>query len=456
MSSWFKDRLGSRRLYLLSLILFTAGSLMCGMAWNLSALISARVLQALGGGFITPIGMSMVSEVFPPKERGRALGLWGMGVIAGPAVGPTLGGYITKTLGWRYIFLVNLPIGVLTVVAAAALLRRDVPRREDSKPFDGWGFLFLATFLVAFLLGLSQGEKEGWESRYIITCWILAALGLAFFFVVEADQENGIVDLSLFRSRVYTACILVTFGRTVALFAATFLLPLFVQNLMGRDELQCGLMMLPGALTLAVFLPLFGRMSDSMGPRWMVLAGALGLVLFMYQYRLLDNQSPTWAVIWPTLVRGAAIALMVAPILAAALNSVPTRKAAQASSVMNLVQQISGSIGITVLATYLDHRRSYHFAELTERMRLLRSDTAAQMAPMAQRALGLGYTRGESMGVASGMLLRRLGQAAAVRAFDDAFLFGTVIICLACVPVFLLPTKNVLHIGVDAEAMVME
>jgi len=456
MAAWFKDRMGSRRLFMAALTLFTLGSLLCGVAWNLPALIAARVLQALGGGFITPIGMSMVTEVFGPKERGRALGLWGMGVIAGPALGPTLGGYITKAVGWRYIFLVNLPIGIATVAVAAALLHRDSPRSEDRKPFDFWGFAFLSLFLVSFLLGLSQGEKEGWKSAFIVTCWVLASIGLLFFLVVEAHQKHGIVDLGLFESRIFTACILVTVGRTVALFAATFLLPLFVQNLMGRDELQCGLMMLPGALVMALGMPLFGRLSDSVGPRWLALAGSLGLAFFMFQYRLLDADSSAWSVIWPTLIRGLAIAVMVAPILAAALNSVPTRKSAQASSVLNLVQQVSGSIGITVLATYLDHRQRFHLAELTQRMSLMPAEAQALAAPMAHQALALGYSHRDSFSIASGMLIRSVGRAAVVRAFDDAFLFGTLIIGLACVPVFLLPTRNAAHITIDEEAMVME
>ncbi|HTB34895.1 MAG TPA: DHA2 family efflux MFS transporter permease subunit, partial [bacterium] len=186
MAAWFKDRLGHRNLYLAALAIFTLGSLLCGLAWNLPSLIAARVLQALGGGFLTPIGMSMVSEVFPPKERGRALGLWGVGVIAGPALGPTLGGYLTKNVGWRSIFLVNIPIGVVLVLMGLVLVKRDRPHPSARKPFDTWGFLFLATFLVCFLLGLSKGEHEGWTSTYILTCFSLSALSAVGFFLVES------------------------------------------------------------------------------------------------------------------------------------------------------------------------------------------------------------------------------------------------------------------------------
>jgi MFS family permease len=250
-------------------------------------------------------------------------------------------------------------------------------------------------------------------------------------------------------------------GRTVALFAATFLLPLFVQTLMGRDELQSGLMMLPGSLLLAACMPVAGRLSDATGPRWLALAGALGLGSFMFQYRLLDADSSAWAVIWPTLVRGVAIALMVAPVMATALNSVPTAKSAQASSVMNLTQQISGSIGIAVLASYLGHRRLYHFADLAGRMQLGAIDRA-RLAPLAQQAVGLGYNHADAYRLAGGQLVRVAGRAAAVRGFDDAFLFGALIVAAACIPVFLLPTRNVAHqhsgpeLELDAEAVILE
>ena len=457
MAAWFKDRLGHRNLYLAALAIFTLGSLLCGLAWNLPSLIAARVLQALGGGFLTPIGMSMVSEVFPPKERGRALGLWGVGVIAGPALGPTLGGYLTKNVGWRSIFLVNIPSGVVLVLMGLVLVKRDRPHPSARKPFDTWGFLFLATFLVSFLLGLSKGEREGWTSSFIITCWILSALGLGGFLVVEAGEPYGIVDLGLFKSNVFTACVLVTVGRTIALFASIFLLPLFMQNLMGLDELQSGLMLLPGSLVLAACMPVAGRLSDRMGPRWLALAGSLCIAFFMFQYRLLDADSSRLAVVLPTLIRGVGIALIVAPVMATALNAVPTAKASQASSVLNLTQQISGSIGIALLATYLDHRRRFHYAELSQRMGLAAGGQAPRVQALAEKALGLGLNHGQARLAALGEMLRTVGRAAAVRGFDDAFLFGACIILASCLPVFLLPKHNIArHRGPSDEPVVLE
>lgn len=460
MASWLKDRLGSRRLFLAAVTLFTVGSGLCGMAWNLPSMIAARVFQSAGGGFITALAMSMVAEVFPPAERGKAIGLWAMGVILGPALGPTLGGYLTLNLGWRSIFIVNLPIGLMTVVLGAALLRKGGESHHSNlKPFDAWGCFFFSLFLVAVLLGLSQGEEKGWGSAYILTCWTLSALGFIFFLVVESGQPYGcgLVDLSLFKSPIFTSCILVTIGRPVGLFGATFLLPLFMQNLMGRDELQSGLMLLPGSLLMALLMPLAGRLSDKMGPRWLVLAGSLGMGYFMYAYRGLAATSSDWEVIWPQFVRAGAIALMVAPVMAAALNSAPTYKSAQVSSILSLTQQVFGSVGIAVLASYMDHRQHYHLGRIASDMNQSPPVVLQRLTPAVWKGLELGYSHAQAHLLAYGVLARDVGRASSVRAFDDTFLFGALIVTVACVvPALMLPSHTVGHGKHEAEPLVME
>ncbi len=447
MAAWFKARFGSRRLFLVAVSVFTVGSLLCGLSVNLGTMVAARVFQASGGGFITALAMSMVAEVFPPAERGKAIGLWAMGVILGPALGPTLGGYLTLHLGWRSIFLVNLPIGTLTVVLGLAMLREGAaPPTTERPPFDFWGFLFFSTFLVALLLGLSKGEEEGWRSAYILTCWILAAVGFVGFLLAEIPQTHGLVDLGLFRSPVFSACFLVTIGRPIGLFGATFLLPMFMQNLMGRDELQSGLLLLPGSLLLALVMPAAGRLSDRVGPRWLVTVGALGMGFFMLAYRGLDASSGDWAIIWPQLIRAGAIALMVAPVMTAALNSVPTAKSAQVSSVLNLTQQVFGSLGIAVLASFMDHRSHTHLGLLAGGMSQDPAVPLAHVRSAYWRALQLGYAPARARLLAVSVMGRDLGRAAAVRAFDDTFVFGgLLVLAVSVVPALLLPSRTVGH-----------
>ena len=191
------------------------------------------MIQALGGGAIMPTSMAMITEVFPREERGKALGFWGLGSILGPAIGPTLGGFLTHSLGWRSIFLVNLPVGIICVFLGLRMLAEDVPHRSTRRPFDLWGFLFLTAFLVAFLLGLSKGESEGWTSPFILSCAVISLLGFIGFILVETHVTDRVIDLALFKIPAFSSSMVMTAARSIVLFGGTFLLPIFVQNLHG-------------------------------------------------------------------------------------------------------------------------------------------------------------------------------------------------------------------------------
>jgi EmrB/QacA subfamily drug resistance transporter len=453
LTTWMRDRVGHKSLFIASLFVFTLGSLLCGMAWNLPSLIVARVIQALGGGAITPTGMAMIAEVFPQNERGKAMGYWGVGVIVGPAFGPTLGGYLTQTLGWRSIFLINLPIGIAGMLLASKVLFADKPHASQSKPFDFWGFGFLSAFLVAFLLGLSKGEHEGWTSVYILTCAIVSLLGFVGFLLVELQIPNPIVELSLFKSSVFSVCMVVTVVRSVALYGGVFLLPLFLQNQMGFDETQSGLLMLPGSLVIGLFMPISGKISDRTGPRTLTIVGLIGVALFMYMYRNMDINMSVMDVINPTLVRGFGIGLLIAPVMAAALNSVPTQKAGAASAMLNLLQQVGGSLGIAVLATVLSHRTRFHLNVIGSAVHSGSPAFQAAFGRTLHHALRLGYSHVEAGQVAASLVGAKIAQSATVLAFQDSFLVGAGIVAIAILPSLLLPASISGHAELDLSAM---
>ena len=362
LTAWFRDRIGYKYLFLSCLFIFTAGSLLCGMAWNLPSLIVARVIQALGGGAIAPTGMAMISEVFPAKERGQALGVWGMGVILGPAIGPTLGGYLTNVFGWRSIFLVNLPVGIICFLATIKLLKSDSQHHSNRRPFDYWGFIFLTTFLVSLLLGISEGEDKGWTSGYILTCVIVSAFGFIGFILAEIYNEDRIIDIELLKYPVFSICMLTNVVRSIGLFGGTFLIPLFLQRLVGFDELQSGLILFPSSILMLILFPIAGRMSDRIGPKIPVLIGLVFLSLFMFMYRNIDLNTDLFGIIFPTMLRSIGVVLLMAPVTTAMMNSVPQKKAGMASSMMNIFQQIGGSIGIAILGTIQLNRSHFHLS----------------------------------------------------------------------------------------------
>ena len=389
----------------------------------------------------------MITEVFEPHERSKAIGYWGVGVIVGPAFGPTLGGYLTQVFGWRSIFTVNLPIGILGMILAWMLLKEDKPAKAYRHPFDFWGFIFLSMFLVCLLLGLSKGDEKGWESNFVLTCWALSVTGFAGFLVVEKLTPNGIMDVRLMKSPVYSSCLFVLSARSVALFGGTFLLPIFLQNMMGFDTIQSGLILLPGALIIAVLMPIASRISDKTGPFLPSIVGLLLIAYFMYSYRALDVNTSLWGIIAPTLVRGVGIALLITPVMVTAINSIPKHKAGMASSMMNLVQQVSGSIGIGILGAVLSHRTVFHQGLSAANWDPTSPATAHSVARVSERLQSLGVAPNM---VHTGALYTVMGQIykmAGVSAFEDAFMFGLVIVLLAFLPAFLLPKRNVHHRG---------
>jgi EmrB/QacA subfamily drug resistance transporter len=453
LTAWLRDRIGHKSLYAVSLIVFTLGSVLCGLAWDLPSLIVARVIQALGGGAITPTGMAMITEVFEPEERGKALGYWGVGVIAGPAIGPTLGGFLTEWFGWRSIFLVNLPIGIIGLVMAMKMLRKDVPQPHQRRAFDTWGFFFFTTFLISFLLGVSKGEHEGWLSNYIITCGIIAVLGFIGFMLVETQVENRIIDITLFKNGTFTMAMVVTMVRSLALYGGTFLLPLFLQQIQGLEEVDSGLLMLPGSLVLAMLMPVGGRLSDKMGARLLTITGLVLLGVFMFLYKDLDVNTSKWGIIYPTLIRGVGLALMISPISALAMNSVPKHKAGMASSMMNIMQQIGGSLGIAILSMVLSHRMHYHLGIVGENLANQTGGFARQAAILRDHVHSLGYTWGQSQAVSQGLLIRDLNLKSMVLSFLDSFLVGALIVAGCVFIAFFLPKGKV---KVDPEVAAME
>jgi EmrB/QacA subfamily drug resistance transporter len=439
LTAWLRDRIGHKLLYSASLVVFTLGSVLCGFAWNIPSLVTARVIQAMGGGAIIPTGMAMISEVFEPHERGRAMGYWGIGVIVGPAFGPTLGGYLTKTFGWPSIFLVNLPIGILGFWAATQVLKNDRPTHGNHRPFDYWGFAFLTIFLVTFLYGASRGEHDGWTSPMIIWCGIVSLAGFIGFLIVESLTESRVIDIQLFKIPVFATSMILTATRSMALFGGIFLLPLFLQQLKGLDEIQSGLILLPGSLVVGFFMPIVGRASEKVGVRYLAILGLASLAIFMFMYRNITTDMDNWQIIFPTIVRGFGLSLLIAPLIATTLNAVPKHKAGMASSMMNIVQQIGGSLGIAVLATILSNRIHHHMDSIGSAINPTSPLFKITVKNLAQRAHDLGYAHMHSSLIAKASVIKVEIQKATEHAFQDVFLIGAIIILLTIIPATFLP-----------------
>ncbi len=445
LTSWMRDRVGSKKLFTVSLAIFTFGSVLCAVSWNLPSLIFARVLQAAGGGAVNPTAMAMISDVFEPRERAKALGYWGVGVIVGPAIGPTLGGYLTYDISWRAIFMVNLPIGIIATILSIFLIRKDKEEDIRRRPFDFFGFIFLAAFLIALLLGLNKGNSKGWTSPYIMTCVAVGVFSLIGFLTVETQIEHPILDLSIFKNKIFTSSFLVTAGRSVGLFGGVFLLPLFMEIFMGFDEIKSGLVLLPGAIVIGFMMPLAPKIADKFGVRTVAIIGLLLVAWFMFDYRSIDVSTSVWGIIGPTLIRGIGIGLLVAPLMATALNAVPKSKTGQATVLLNLIQQVAGSIGIAVLGTVLDIRTKFHLLAIGSALNPNTPAVREAMQGIFYRTLRLGYSPAVGRLLSRVLLIKNAVMTAAVAGYQDSFIFGAAIVLFAIVFALFLPQESVGH-----------
>lgn len=350
LTNWLKNRIGFFNLYVGAISLFTLGSLMCALSTSLDSLLTARVVQALGGGAMAPTSMAIISYVFPARVRGTVLGWWGLGNLVGPAIGPTLGGILTEKFGWPSIFYINLPIGILTVVLAFRYLGvlRKQPRLK--LPFDLTGFVALTIFLVCLQYGVARAEVIGITSPEILATLGVAVIALAFFIWIDKHKKEPIINLDLFANYSFVSCILVTISRAAALYGGLFLMPFLLQEQMGFSEGMSGLLILPNSVFMAAMMPFAGRWSDKHGSREISMLGIALLAVSMYLFALLDKGSSLSAVIIAMTVRGFGMGLLLAPLNAATLSAVRPGEVTMASSVSTLMQQVGGAIGIAVLA----------------------------------------------------------------------------------------------------------
>jgi EmrB/QacA subfamily drug resistance transporter len=352
LAGFLADRFGIKRIYLGGLIVFTLGSLACGLAPNLGILIVARAVQGFGGGITLPLGMALLLNAFPVAEQGTALGIFGITAIVAPALGPILGGWLVDNGLWRLIFFINPPIGLIGILLGMRFLHE---RRSDQRlPLDVLG---LATEVIGFgaiLYGASNAETMGWNSPPVVAAFIIGAIGLILFVVVELFYaQQPLVDLRLFGKRVFLNASLLGYVSIIALFGAEFLMPLYLQALRGLSALQTGLMLLPLALTGGFSVTLAGRLYDRLGPRPLLAVGFALLLVNTWQLSQIGaDTSLNWILVLLAL-RGLALGLTVQTTLVTALSVVPSKNLARGSSLTYATRNLVLSVGVAVLATTL-------------------------------------------------------------------------------------------------------
>jgi DHA2 family multidrug resistance protein len=438
LSAWLGMRFGKKRYFVFSLVGFTFASVLCGVSTSLWMLTVARVLQGLFGGGLLAKAQAFLFETFPKEEQASAQGFFGAIVIAGPVVGPTLGGYIVTHVGWRWIFFINVPIGIAAVAMCVATLPADgvLGKRQ---PVDWTAILLLALGLGALQTFLEEGYSEDWfESTFIAVCGIVTVVSLVLFVVRQLEAPHPVVDLRVLRHRSLWAGSLLSVVVGMALYGALFAVPIFAATVMRYTAQDVGLLLLPGALGSAFMMPIASVLIRRLDPRGLLATGALVLVVAVFWLGRLTTHTSSSDLFWPLLVRAFGTVLMFLPLSLTTLGPIPKKDVAAATAFYNLTRQLGGSVGVALLTTLLGSRTAFHRSVLVEHLSPTDPNVQARLAAMTASMAAKGADAGVAKQQAVTMLDGAARLQSSVLAFNDTFFVTAMLVLIAIPLVFVL------------------
>jgi EmrB/QacA subfamily drug resistance transporter len=375
-SAWLGDRFGLDRVYMISLATFALASALCGLAWSLNSLIAFRVIQAIPGGLLPVVTLTMVYRIVPRQKIGTAMGMYGLGIVFAPAIGPTLGGYLVEYVSWRLVFYINVPVAALALLAAAVALPKFT--RAPTRPFDVWGFITVAIGLVTLLLAFSEGASWGWSSYRVLILMVGGLLSLALFVTIELEVDHPLLNLEVFRSAAYTTSLIIMGVMMTGMFATLFYIPLFLQVGQGYQALDTGLLLLPQALVMAVLMPISGRLYDKIGPRWLVVSGLLVAAFGSYGLARINPDMTREEVVMWMCIRAAGVGMAMMSIMTGGLASLNPHMTNSGSAINTVVQRVSAALGLAALTAMATAQQ----AQLTQGRADLLEGTSGHAAHM--------------------------------------------------------------------------
>ena len=438
LTGWLATLFGRKRFFLACVVLFALSSLLCGMAPSLSALVFFRVIQGAGGGGMQPMSQAILVDSFPREKQGMAMAIYGMGVVVAPTLGPTLGGWITDNYSWRWIFLLNVPVGVISVVMITLLIT-DPPHMVRKTLKEGLRIDFIGLGLLSVGLGflqviLDKGERDDWfGSTFITWATVVCVAALIGLIIRELTTDDPVVDLHLFKDRNFAISTFMMYTLGVVLYGTTLLLPILLQTLMGYTAMQSGLVLLPGGLVLLACLPFVGALLDRFSPRWIIASGLLIMATGLFQLSHLDLSAGPRSPVFDWIISRMGTAFLFVPINVMAFYFVPRGKMNNASGLINLARNVGASTGISFVTTVLDRRSQFHQNVLSANLQAGNIRYQATIHNLTHLLTARGEDAAHALSGAQALLYDEMQRQAMMLSFIDNFrLMG--MICIWVLP----------------------
>jgi DHA2 family multidrug resistance protein len=441
LTGWLGSMFGRTRYFVSSIVIFTAASFFCGASGSLGALVLWRIVQGLGGGALMTVSQAVLFEAFPPEEAGTAMALFGLGVMVGPTIGPTLGGYIVDNHGWPWIFYINIPVGILAAIMIATYVH-DSHHQKRPPAIDYQGIALLAVSVGALQYVLEHGQREDWfDSRLILGLTLTGIVGGAALLWRELTTDHPVIDFRIMKHRQMWVGTILGVVMGVGLYAMSFTLPVFLQNNLRMTAEQTGLVLLPGAIATAVSMAVVGRLTNRIDPRLLITVGALIFAAAAWQLSQVTGESGANDFFWPLIGRGAGLGLMFVPLTTITLAELDTRELAQGTGLYNFFRQLGGSFGIAAIATLIARYTAQNRAMLAEHLGRTDPATLARVEMLTRGMMAKGADQWTARKQALTIIDHQLMGQASVIAYSKIYLLSALLI-LVLIPLLLLVRRT--------------
>jgi len=451
ITGWLASYFGRKRLLMSAVVGFTASSFMCGFAPNLAWLVIFRIVQGLTGGVLQPVSQAVMLEAFPPAQRGKAMGFWGLGIVVAPMLGPVLGGWLTDNYSWRWVFYVNIPVGIASIIMTKMFIFDPPYIRRTTARVDTWGIGMLAVGIGSLQVILDKGQQEDWfSSNWITSLAILSAAMLVLFIIHELRTADPVLRLRVFKERTYATGVFLMTTLGFVLYGSLVLLPLFLQTVLGYPAIEAGIAMAPRGLGSFIAMPIVGFLTTKIDPRKLLGVGLIGGAITLFALGSLNLQVGYWDIFWPQFFQGLSMGLIFVPLTTTTMSLIAREEMGNATSLFNLMRNLGGSVGIATIATMLSRNAQTQYNILGAHVSAYDTRVGTLLAQIrgAFMARGMDFTTATRAAYAA--LSGMVSQQAVMVAFVQLFRILAVVFAVVIPLVFIMRRPKTAQPAVSA------